>query len=43
MKTKILMAAIFFSGLIFAQETKTDSANTKNIEAVTLTKHVLKK
>lgn len=43
MKTKILMAAIFFSGLIFAQETKTDSANTKNIEAVTLTKQVFKK
>ncbi|WP_312767310.1 outer membrane beta-barrel family protein [Epilithonimonas sp.] len=43
MKTKTLIAAIFFSGLIYAQETKTDSAKTKNIEAVTLTKQVFKK
>ncbi|WP_374441562.1 TonB-dependent receptor domain-containing protein [Epilithonimonas sp.] len=43
MKAKTLIAAIFFSGLIYAQETKTDSAKTKNIEAVTLTKQVFKK
>jgi iron complex outermembrane receptor protein len=44
MKTKTLIAAIFFSGLIYAQEKpKTDSAATKNIEAVTLTKQVFKK
>lgn len=44
MKTKTLIAAIFFSGLIYAQETpKKDSAETKNIEAVTLTKQVFKK
>ncbi|WP_442896950.1 TonB-dependent receptor domain-containing protein [Epilithonimonas sp.] len=44
MKTKILMAAIFFSGLIYAQETpKKDTATTKNIEAVSLTKQVFKK
>ncbi|ROI12199.1 outer membrane beta-barrel family protein [Epilithonimonas hominis] len=43
MKAQILIASLFFSGLIFAQETKTDSANTKNIEAVTLTKQVFKK
>jgi len=44
MKTKTLIAAIFFSGLIYAQETpKKDTANTKNIEAVTLTKQVFKK
>ena len=43
MKAQILIASLFFSGLIFAQETKTDSAKTKNIEAVTLTKQVFKK
>ncbi len=43
MKTKTLIAALFFSGLIYAQETKTDSTKTKNIEAVTLTKQVFKK
>ncbi|MDP9957065.1 outer membrane receptor protein involved in Fe transport [Epilithonimonas hungarica] len=43
MKTKTLIAAIFFSGLIYAQESKKDTANTKNIEAVTLTKQVFKK
>ncbi|MFC4164637.1 TonB-dependent receptor domain-containing protein [Epilithonimonas zeae] len=44
MKTKTLIAAIFFSGLIYAQETpKKDTATTKNIEAVTLTKQVFKK
>lgn len=44
MKTKTLIAAIFFSGLIYAQETpKKDSAETKSIEAVTLTKQVFKK
>ena len=43
MKAQILIVALFFSGIIAAQETKTDSANTKNIEAVTLTKQVFKK
>jgi len=43
MKTSILIAAIFFSGLTFAQEKKQDSAKTKNIEGITLTKQVFKK
>ncbi len=43
MKAQILIASLFFSGLIFAQETKTDSTKTKNIEAVVLTKQVFKK
>ncbi|WP_415325352.1 TonB-dependent receptor domain-containing protein [Chryseobacterium sp. MMS23-Vi53] len=42
MKTTILIAAIFFSGLTFAQEKK-DSVKTKSIEGVTLTKQVFKK
>lgn len=41
MKTSILIAALFFSGLTFAQ--KQDSVKTKSIEAVTLTKQVFKK
>jgi outer membrane receptor protein involved in Fe transport len=43
MKTPILIAAIFFSGLTFAQEKKQDSVKTKSIEGVTLTKQVFKK
>ncbi|MGE4512675.1 MAG: TonB-dependent receptor [Chryseobacterium sp.] len=43
MKTTILIAAIFFSGLTFAQEKKQDSLKTKSIEGVTLTKQVFKK
>lgn len=43
MKAKTLIAALFFSGLIYAQESKKDTATTKNIEAVTLTKQVFKK
>lgn len=43
MKTTILIAAIFFSGLTFAQEKKQDSVKTKSIEGVTLTKQVFKK
>ncbi|MFC5874522.1 Outer membrane receptor proteins, mostly Fe transport [Chryseobacterium arachidis] len=43
MKTPILIAAIFFSGLTFAQEKKQDTVKTKSIEAVTLTKQVFKK
>lgn len=43
MKTPILIAAIFFSGLTFAQEKKQDSTKTKSIEGVTLTKQVFKK
>ncbi|MBT2622038.1 TonB-dependent receptor [Chryseobacterium sp. ISL-6] len=43
MKTPLLIAAIFFTGLAFAQEKKTDSVKTKSIEGVTLTKQVFKK
>lgn len=43
MKTTILIAAIFFSGLTFAQEKKQDSVKTKSIEGVTLTKQIFKK
>jgi iron complex outermembrane receptor protein len=43
MKTQLLIAAIFFSGLAFAQEKKQDSVKTKSIEGVTLTKQVFKK
>ncbi|WP_370897356.1 TonB-dependent receptor domain-containing protein [Chryseobacterium gossypii] len=43
MKAPILIAAIFFSGLAFAQQKKSDSVKTKTIEGVTLTKQVFKK
>lgn len=43
MKTNILIAALFFSGFVMAQEKKTDSIKTKNIEEVTLKKQVFKK
>ena len=43
MKTTILIAAIFFTGLTFAQEKKTDSVKTKSIDEVTITKQVFKK
>ena len=43
MKTTILITAIFFSGLSFAQQTKKDTVKTKSIEGVTLTKQVFKK
>ncbi|WP_419868940.1 TonB-dependent receptor domain-containing protein [Chryseobacterium sp. CT-SW4] len=43
MKTPILIAALFFSGLAFAQEKKSDTLQTKSIEGVTLTKQVFKK
>lgn len=43
MKTPLLIAAIFFTGLTFAQEKKTDSVKTKKIEEVVLTKQVFKK
>lgn len=43
MKTTILIAAIFFSGLTFAQEKKQDSVKIKSIEGVTMTKQVFKK
>lgn len=44
MKTPILIAAIFFSGLISAQETqKKDSAKTQNIQEVMISKKVFKK
>lgn len=43
MKAPILIAAIFFTGLTFAQEKKTDSVKTKTIEGVVLTKPVFKK
>lgn len=42
MKTPILIAAIFFSGLTFAQQ-KSDSTKTQNIEGITLKKQVFKK
>ena len=43
MKTPLLIAAIFFTGLTFAQEKKPDSLKTKKIEEVVLTKQVFKK
>ncbi|CAD7803231.1 hypothetical protein CHRY9390_01048 [Chryseobacterium aquaeductus] len=43
MKTPLLIAAIFFTGLTFAQEKKSDTAKTKNIKEVVLTKQVFKK
>lgn len=43
MKTTILIAAIFFSGMTFAQEKNQDSVKTKSIEGVTMTKQVFKK
>ncbi len=43
MKTPLLIAAIFFSGLTFAQEKKSDTLQTKKIEEVVLTKQVFKK
>ncbi|MEC3877084.1 TonB-dependent receptor domain-containing protein [Chryseobacterium salviniae] len=43
MKTTILIAAIFFSGMTFAQEKKQDTVKTKSIEGITLTKQVFKK
>ena len=43
MKTPILIAALFFSGLAFAQEKKSDSVKTKSIEEITLKKQVFKK
>ncbi|WP_300674372.1 TonB-dependent receptor [Soonwooa sp.] len=46
MKTPILIAAIFFSGMAIAQQKPADTAkaqNTKEIESVTITKQVFKK
>ena len=43
MKTPLLIAAIFFTGLTFAQEKKSDTLKTKKIEEVILTKQVFKK
>ena len=43
MKTKILMAAIFFSGLISAQQTQKKTEETKTIEEVKLSKKVFVK
>ncbi|WP_379968041.1 TonB-dependent receptor domain-containing protein [Epilithonimonas sp. UC225_85] len=43
MKAKILIAVIFFSGMMSAQQTKTDSTKTKNIEEVKLSKKVFQK
>jgi iron complex outermembrane receptor protein len=42
MKTPLLIAALFFSGFIFAQK-KSDSLKTKNIEGINLKKQVFKK
>lgn len=43
MKTQIFIAALFLSGFTFAQETKSDTVNTKKIEEVVITKQVFKK
>ncbi|MDF2934504.1 MAG: TonB-dependent receptor [Chryseobacterium sp.] len=43
MKTPLFIAAIFFTGLTFAQEKKSDTLKTKKIEEVVLTKQVFKK
>lgn len=43
MKTPLLIAAIFFTGLTFAQDKKSDTLKTKKIEEVVLTKQVFKK
>lgn len=43
MKTQIFVAALFLSGFTFAQETKSDTVNTKKIEEVVITKQVFKK
>jgi hypothetical protein len=43
MKTQIFIAALFFSGLTFAQEKKSDSVKTQKIEEVVLKKQVFKK
>ncbi|MCW3167403.1 outer membrane beta-barrel family protein [Chryseobacterium sp. 09-1422] len=43
MKTPLLIATIFFTGLTFAQEKKSDTLKTKKIEEVVLTKQVFKK
>ncbi|HEX7868868.1 MAG TPA: TonB-dependent receptor, partial [Chryseobacterium sp.] len=43
MKTQIFIAVLFFSGFAFAQEKKTDTTKTKNIQEVVLTKQVFKK
>lgn len=43
MKTPILIAAIFFTGLTFAQEKKSDTLQTKKIEEVVIKKQVFKK
>lgn len=43
MKTQLLIAAIFFTGLTFAQDKKTDSLETKKIEEVVIKKQVFKK
>lgn len=43
MKTPLLIAAIFFTGLTFAQEKKSDTLQTKKIEEVVIKKQVFKK
>ncbi|MGC4129315.1 MAG: outer membrane beta-barrel family protein [Bergeyella sp.] len=43
MKNSILISAIFFSGLIYAQETKKDTVKTENISEVLISKKVFKK
>ncbi|MBK1894276.1 outer membrane beta-barrel family protein [Chryseobacterium paridis] len=42
MKTPTLLAALFFTGFVFAQQ-KSDTLKTKNIEGITLKKQVFKK
>ena len=43
MKANFLIAAIFFSGMMTAQQSKTDSTKTKTLEEVKLTKKVFRK
>ncbi|NIF05330.1 TonB-dependent receptor [Chryseobacterium sp. Tr-659] len=43
MKRTLLSIAIIFGTCVFAQEKKSDTAKTKNIEGVTITKQVFKK
>ena len=43
MKANFLIAAIFFTGMVSAQQTKMDSTKTKSIEEVKLNKKVFQK
>lgn len=43
MKRTLLSIALIFGTFAFAQEKKSDTVKTKNIEGITLTKQVFKK